>query len=269
MIPKELKKYDYRENLIVDKDNPILIQKAWRDRFSDKSHWIAGYGGQAYLSKPNSEDALTWNVFRSLQVAREDGLRVISNIFETSKVERILFWGCDVEHHGDEQQLLNILIRTIDGKLRGTMTEPDLVLITEEEVVFIECKLNQDGRSSPWRAQGEGAKKRMKTYRGEFLELDDITDWEDVYQLIRQYVYAKSLSKILKKKPVIIPLINENHKEILLQYYLKIKESAINKKDIFRNFTIWQDISKKISKSDLTNRKIIVSKIGEALKHAR
>ena len=269
MISKELKKYDYRENLIIDRDNPFLIQKAWRDRFSGKSHWNAGYGGQAYLSKPNSEDALTWNVFRSLQVQGEDGLRVISDIFETSKVERILFWGCDIEHHDDEQQLLNILIRTIDGKYRGTMTEPDLVLITEEEAVFMECKLNQNGKTSPWRAQGEGAKKRMKTYRGDFPELNDIADWEDVYQLIRQYVYAKSLSENLKKKPVIIPLINENHKEILLQYYLKIKESAINKKDIFRDFTIWQDVSKKISESDLSNRKIIVAKIGEALKHAR
>ena len=74
---KELKKYDYRENLVVDRDNSILIQKAWRDRFSNESHWNAGYGGQAYLSRPNSEDALTWNVFRSLQVAGEDGLRVI------------------------------------------------------------------------------------------------------------------------------------------------------------------------------------------------
>lgn len=265
---KELKKYDYRENLVVDRDNSILIQKAWRDRFSDESHWNAGYGGQAYLSKPNSEDALTWNVFRSLQVAGEDGLRVISDIFETSRVERILFWSCDVEHHGDEQQLLNILIRTIDGKHGGTMTEPDLVLITEEEVVFVECKLNLNGKASPWKGS-KGSEKRWKTYIEEFPELNDITDWISVYQLIRQYVYSKSLSNHLKKKPVVIPLINEKHKEILSSYYSKVKESPINKEDILREFVTWQDTFKIISASDLSSKEIVLTKIKEALQHAR
>ena len=268
MIPKNLKKYDYRENLIIDKDNPILIQKAWRDRFSRKSHWQAGYGGQAYLSKLNSEDALTWNVFRTLQLGRKPGLEVISDIFGISKVYRILFWSCDVEHHGEEQQLLNILIRTIDGKHQGTMTEPDLVIITEGEVVFVECKLNQNGKTSPWKAQGAGAEKRLKTYIEKFPELKSISDWKTVYQLIRQYVFAKSLSEYLKKKPFIIPLINGIHKGILSPYYSKVKESPINKKNIFRNFITWQDIIKIISSSNLSNKKIILAKLEEALKRA-
>ena len=58
MIPENLKKYDYRKNIIVDENNPILIWKSWRDHSTD---------GQAYLSRPYSKDALTWNVFRSLQ----------------------------------------------------------------------------------------------------------------------------------------------------------------------------------------------------------
>jgi len=269
MIPENLKKYDYRENLIVDEDNPILIQKAWRDRFSSKSHWHADYGGQAYLSKPNSEDALTWNVFRTLQLSGKQGFKVVSDIFKTSKVVRILFWGCDVEPHGEEQQLLNILIRTIDGKHQGTMTEPDLVIITDGEVVFVECKLNQNGKASPWKAQGKGAEKRLLTYIEKFPELKSITDWVAVYQLIRQYVYAKSLSEYLKKKPVIIPLINGKHKEILSSYYSKVKESPLNKKDIFHEFVTWQDTFKILSASDLSSKEIVSTKIEEALKHAR
>lgn len=66
-MTNDLMEYDFRNNLIIDKNNPILIQKAWRDRFSAESHWNAGYGGEAYLSRKNSEDALTWNIFRSLQ----------------------------------------------------------------------------------------------------------------------------------------------------------------------------------------------------------
>jgi len=269
MIPENLKKYDYRENLIVDKDNPILIQKAWRDRFSGESHWRAGYGGQAYLSKPNSEDALTWNVFRTLQLSGERGLKVISDVFRISEVDKMLFWGCDVEHHGEEQQLLNILIRTIDGKHQGTMTEPDLVIITGREVVFVECKLNQRGNTSPWKSKGKGAEKRMKTYAEEFPEIKSVQDWEVVYQLIRQYVFAKSLSEYLKKKPVVIPLINEKHREILSDYYLKVKHSPLNKKEVFRDFVTWQDLLRMLSTSDLPNKSIISAKIKEALKCAR
>ncbi len=268
MIPKELNKYDYRTNLIIDKDNPLLIQKAWRDHFSNRSHWDAGYGGQAYLSRLNSEDALIWNVFRSLQLSGKKGLKVISETLGVSKVERILFWGCDVEHQGDEQQLLNILIRTRDGKLLGTMTEPDLVLITDEEVVFVDCKLNMSSYSSPWKAQGKGAEKRMEIYRDEFTELNYITDWKDVYQLIRQYVYAKLLSKYLKKKAIIIPLTNKTHMRFLLKHYRKILKSPINKNAIFRNFATWQYLGEKISETNLSNRKVIAAKIDEALKVA-
>lgn len=268
MIPEELKIYDYRENLISDKDNPILIQKGWRDRFSSKSHWNAGYGGRAYLSRLNSEDALTWNVFRTLQLAAEDGLETISDIFQLSRLKRILFWGCDVENRGEEQQLLNILIRIIDGKHRGTMTEPDLVIVTEEEVVFVECKLNQRGNRSPWKAQGSGSEKRLKTYVQEFPELQTVGDWKNVYQLIRQYVYTRSLSKHLKKKPLVVPLVNGDHEGILSAYYWNLKESPLSKENVFRDFVTWQDIVKIVSQSDLSNGHLIVGKIEEALERA-
>ena len=88
------------------------------------------------------------------------------------QIEKLLFWGCDVESHGEEQQLLNILIRTTDGELQGTMTEPDMVVITASEVVLVECKLNLSGKQSPWKAQQGlpgregGAEKRMEVLSG-------------------------------------------------------------------------------------------------------
>jgi len=149
-----LKHFDYRTNLIVDVDNPILIQKAWRDRFSGPSYWKEGKdGGKAYLGVQHGEDALTWNVFRGLQKEGPKGHKIISHVLGLSQIEKILFWGCDVESNGEEQQLLSILIRTTDGELKGTMTEPDLVIITTEEVTFVECKLNLNGCQSPWQAR--------------------------------------------------------------------------------------------------------------------
>jgi hypothetical protein len=266
MIPDELKEYDFRRNLICDHDNPILIQKAWRDRFSADSHWRAGYGGIAYLSKKNSEDALTWNVFRTLHSYGTEGNALISRVIKSDNIESILFWGCDVTQQSDKQQLLNILIRTIDGRYQGTMTEPDLVIITKSDVLFCECKLNNNGTTSPWKAQGDGAIKRMNGYVTlGFTELNDINNWQPVYQLIRQYVYAKKMAGFLGLKARVLPIINADHKSIFAQYYSILQDSPMNENNIFGNFLTWQDISAQISDSGISGGTIIISKIYQAI----
>jgi len=267
MIPPELRKYDYRSNLIVDKNNPALIQKASRDRFSALSHWREGYGGIAYLGRNNSEDALTWNVFRFLQQSKI-GLRFISEVFEVSEIQNVLFWGMDAEASGEEQQLVNILIRTIDGKHRGTVTEPDLIFISEKEVCFVECKLNQNGNTSPWRTtNAQSSEKRMNVYREVLPELIHLDDWINVYQMIRQYIYAKVLGKILGKQPRVYPLINERHQEILQPYY----SSLLNwdKDNIFHDFLTWQTILKRIRSSSIDDKEILLQKMNDSLHAVR
>ncbi len=102
-ISSQLARLDYRRNLKTDRDNPVLVQKAWRDRFSGASHWRKGQDG----------------------------------------AETLLFWGCATEPSGyDAQQKLSSLIRLVDGRLGGTMTECDLVFITDTAVAVIEVKLN-------------------------------------------------------------------------------------------------------------------------------
>lgn len=256
-----LKRLDYRDNLIIDINNPILVQKSWRDRFSSESHWKNGYGGESYLSKKNSEDALTWNVFRSLQLSSNANISSIyKKVFNINPVETILFWGCDLLNLNDYQIKLNSLIRLIDGRFQGTMTEPDIVLITKKELVFIECKLNQHGKQSPWRAQTDGSKKRFEHYKTKYIpELSNIGDWKSVYQLIRNYIYSKLLAEILNKKPLLIPLINKKHKSILTKYYQPLIEFDPN---VFMSLTSWQDIDENLNEKDFYDLK---NKIKEAL----
>lgn len=45
------------------------------------------------------------------------------------------------------------------------------MLITEKEVVFVECKFNLNGKSSPWKAQSLGAEKRFEEYVKMFPEI--------------------------------------------------------------------------------------------------
>jgi hypothetical protein len=266
MIPDSLKSYDYRTNLICDPNNPVLIQKAWRDRFSDASHWRAGYGGTAYLSRPNGEDALTWNVFRTLQCAGEGGLAAIAEFFGLSSVSHLLFWGADVHTNSELQQLVSILIRTVDGRLGGTMTEADLVIVAEREVVFCECKLNNNGGSSPWMAKGDGAEKRMGVYKEHLPEIGDVPDWRSTYQLVRQYVYARKLALALDKEQLVIPLINQVHCENLQRFYSPL-QSVLG--SVFRPLATWQGMKSFLGASSLPVAVEIVRKLDEALAAAR
>jgi hypothetical protein len=144
---------DFRENLIVDQNNPLLIQKAWRDH--DRAGW-------AYLAAPYGEDALTWNVFRSLDKPtdvseRQQNRGIIQTFFGLqAPIQELLFWGCNPDGKGESQQRLSIALRTLDGRRNGTMTEPDLVVITESEVCFVECKLLFT--RNPWSARARQAR---------------------------------------------------------------------------------------------------------------
>lgn len=57
---------DFRERILIDPDNPILTFKASRDRYTNLPSQRK-YAGLPYLGSRTSEDALTWNVSRSLQ----------------------------------------------------------------------------------------------------------------------------------------------------------------------------------------------------------
>lgn len=57
---------DYRERISIDGDSPILAFKANRDRYTNLPNQKY-YAGLPHLGSLQSEDALTWNVLRSLQ----------------------------------------------------------------------------------------------------------------------------------------------------------------------------------------------------------
>lgn len=77
---------DYRQRIIVDPDSPILAFKASRDRYTNPSK----YAGLPHLGSWQSEDALTWNVFRSLQ--KVSSLDIITNKLGIGQPRGLLLW---------------------------------------------------------------------------------------------------------------------------------------------------------------------------------
>ena len=119
-------------------------------------------------------------------------------------IEEVLFWGCDPDGHSDIQQRLNILIRQLDGRRKGTMTEIDLVFITRREVCFVECKLHCS--REPFSARGDGWRKRCEDYRtlGGFKKAlpknPPDEPFRAIYQLVRTAIYAELLRADLNKQ---------------------------------------------------------------------
>jgi len=70
-------------------------------------------------------------------------------------------------------------------------------------------------------------------------KLGEICKWKPVYQLIRQYIYACQLAQLLDKKPLVFPLINQEHVNYWQKNYQPLMD--INA-EIFQPFILWQDI---------------------------
>lgn len=212
---------DYRDNIIIDADNPILAFKANRDRFV--KHDI--YKGLAHLGSINSEDALTWNVFRYLD--SYNILFLFSEILKNGNFNdvKLLVWSLAFNDKDKElQYVVGSEIRRIDGKYRGQITEPDIIIETEDEVYIIECKLGMP-ESYPghlWEGKGNGPVKRFEDYLVEyenpFINMKECNEfYQEAYQLFRMAFYAYRIGRILKKKSYIVSLVNKTWWELKKQ----------------------------------------------------
>ena len=205
---------DHREHcLLPDKNNQVLWWKAMRDRFDERHNY------RSYLCSPRSEDVLTRTVFRSLEQARAlDRVAKYLGVQATSDLQ-VLYWMFHAEKpQSDEQTALWELLRDVDGELGGQVTEPDIVLIGQREVCFVEAKLGEpDKKPTLWR--GKEA-KRVPLYekylanKGTTLFRRELNDGEkeEFYQLIRNVFYAWALAaKLQNRKPLVICLVNERN----------------------------------------------------------
>jgi hypothetical protein len=96
---------DYCENIIVDSGHPILAWKANKERFSPRlftSHIRALYpDGLPRIGSRHSEDALSWNLFHSLQLAGK--LLLITDFIALGlDCDIVYFWARDACQWSDK-----------------------------------------------------------------------------------------------------------------------------------------------------------------------
>src|SRR5687767_229609 len=134
---------DWRDNLLVDRDAPVL---AWRQEKGRRLGW------------ENSHEALAWNVFRT-------GARLPA-IFGLEKAES-RFWAR--HHDGQPWEPFEQARAALEQHLRGpdvNFAAPDVVLVDGSRLVFVDVGLASPLTSRPPRwfsaAATPAAKRRRR-----------------------------------------------------------------------------------------------------------
>jgi hypothetical protein len=135
---------DLKNNLVCE-DDIILLNE------------ILGTKRESRLKNENSEDAVSWNVFRYLE--KENlllhWLNKITN--ETHEDIEIMYWS----HCSKEKETYPLLknAREEFGEIENQGSEPDIIIKTDKTLFFIEAKLFSSNKTS---GSGEGLIKRIE-----------------------------------------------------------------------------------------------------------
>ena len=184
---------DWRDNIVVDADAPPLAWKADRDTFGANT----SVPNHPRLASENSEDALSWNLFRTLE--RSGHLDVVARALGLEDEFQVLYWYRPWDSARPLPEIKLALDRVEPwGKVGGRyQTETDVILKGRRYLVMVECKLGKPGTHV--HAWERGSKGHIPPTYEEPLRrlLADMKGWEATmrrfYQLLRHLVLANEL----------------------------------------------------------------------------
>jgi len=230
-------------------DNILWKEKADLDLFDR----IKSAKRESRIARDNSEDAVTWNVFRFLEKSEllSEFLAKLRNSSATNP--EIIYWS----YSRSQQNVWNELkkARTEFGEIPQRSTEPDLIVKSDDALFFIEAKLKASSKVDfNKRHTAEEKKERIRRYgRGDrFLKrpVEDIID-AGYYQLMRLWVIGSSIAERVNLEFYLVNLVLSGKEEDIERDFKRyIKEDQSRK---FLRIT-WEDIYQHISSSVLSGR---------------
>jgi hypothetical protein len=203
--------HDWRDNLVVDADAPPVVWKAGRYVFGANT----GVPGQPKLASENSEDALSWNLFRTLEKAGR--LDAVTRALGLEDDFQVIYWYRPW-NAADPLPEISAALNRVEpwGKIRGRFqTETDIILKGQRYLVMVESKLGKPGaRIRPW--ERTSRTPVPVTYEAPLRALlADMHDWPETmrrfYQLLRHLVLANELCRpdAWGLEPHLLAIVNE------------------------------------------------------------
>ncbi len=195
---------EYQDNISIDKDNPALKKKA---EYLREKYTRGKVKGFSRLGSENSEDARSWNLFRTLQL-QSDMQKYYGLIRVQDNPQNLIFWGLDPQTGEFDGVLKSVLDEIEPPHLwKVQQTEPDVIVIGQTTVVFNECKLGKPGanidawnRKEPFTGKHELYKRSAQFFFRQLFIENFEAEARRFYQLMRNYIigahFASRLSKV-------------------------------------------------------------------------
>ena len=171
---------------------------------------------ESRIKRDNSEDSLTWNVFRYLENTNQLA-SLLSHFGHVSYIEAyLIYWSYSPKLKGVWQELKRARVEFGENPARGS--EPDLIALTDKSLYFIEAKLTATNNTSPsdknnhkkYLTGGNGWYK--KVFRSDF---DTVAIKAKKYELFRFWLLGSWLAKEMNRNFYLINIVlSERDKDI-------------------------------------------------------
>jgi len=151
------------------------------------------------ISRDNSEDAISWNVFRYLEDT-DQVAKLLSWVTHTEQhLIELMYWSYSQKDNGALSELNKV--RKEFGENLQRSSEPDLIALTETALFFIEAKLTATNNTSP---SGSNNRTNYLTGGNEWHTKVFISDFDTVavkakkYELFRFWLLGSWLANKMK-----------------------------------------------------------------------
>lgn len=102
---------------------------------------------ESRMTRDNSEDALTWNVFRYLEKSGNLDAVLSSPFGFKQKTSEVVYWSYSQKDKGKWVPLE--MAREFFGEKKNKGSEPDIIIKTDTALFIIEAKLNAGNKTMP------------------------------------------------------------------------------------------------------------------------
>jgi hypothetical protein len=221
---------DYRDNISIDRDNTALKKKAGYPR---EKYTRGKVEGLSRLGSENSEDAKSWNLFRTLQL-HNDVQKYYALIGVQDNYRNLLFWGLD-PNTGEFDGVLKSIIDEIEPPhlWKIQQTEPDVIVIGQKTLIFNESKLGKAGknidawnRKKPFTSKYRLYKNNTRPFFKQIFIENFEVEARRYYQLLRNYIIGEHFAHRLDKEFHLVVIVSPTNKA----------ESGLTHEEEFRHF---------------------------------
>ncbi len=185
----------------------------------------SGCKAESRMKRDNSEDAATWNVFSALDRYNLTSAVLAHLLKVPIEKPKMIFWSCD-ENDGERVSTWRPLAKArVEFAESGQGTEPDLILLTDQVLIFVEAKVTAPNKV-PSTGRIEKHLRSPKKYPGGWFEQIFVknTSFDQLvrdqkYELMRNWILGSWIAKSLGRSFVLVNLVREKAEQDIEQSF--------------------------------------------------